>query len=62
MGSYPDTDIDPIRKSLESREEKLSFMSLMRTEKMCFKLILIVLKEIFLRKEGIFSLSLQLNV
>ena len=56
MGSYPDTDIDPIRKSLESREEKLSFMSLMRTEKMCFKLILIVLKEIFSVKKEFFLL------
>ena len=54
MGSYPDTDIDPIRKSLDSREEKLSFMSLMRTERMCFKLSLIVLRGNFLRKEGIF--------
>ena len=56
MGSYPDTDIDPIRKSLKSREEKLSFMSLMRTERMCFKLSLIVLREIFSVKKEFFLL------
>ena len=54
MGRYPDTDIDPIRKSLKSREEKLSFMSLMRTERMCFKLSLIVLWEIFSVKKEFF--------
>ena len=56
MGSYPDTDIDPIRKSLENREEKLSFMSLMRTERMCFKLSLIVSREIFSVKKEFFLL------
>lgn len=43
-----------IRESLESREEKLSFMSLMRTERLCFKLSLIILREIFSIKKEFF--------